>query len=133
MPQIDIDFDVYKQLTMLRPSEDVTYNDVLRNLLKLGAPKQSARVMTASGKPWVVSDTSFPEGAEFTADYKGKTYTAVVEDGKLVLSDGHRFSTPSAAAVHITGSNVNGWRFWRCKLPNSSATVLIERLRGKAH
>ena len=53
------------------------------------------------------------------ADYKGKSYSGVVKDGKLELSDGHKFSTPSAAAMHITRTNVNGWRFWRCKLPRA--------------
>ena len=52
---------------------------------------------------------------------------------KLELSDGAKFTTPSAAAIHITGSNVNGWRFWKCKLPGASQFVLIERLRGKSH
>jgi hypothetical protein len=72
-------------------------------------------------------------GTEFTADYKGKTYSGVVKDGKLELSDGHKFSTPSAAAMHVTQTNVNGWRFWRCKVPGSAQYVLIERLRGKPH
>lgn len=132
MPQIDIDFDVYKELTRLRPTEDVTYNDVMRQLLKLPPPAKTKQAANGS-KPWVVSDTSFPAGSEFMADYKGKTCSGAVKDGKLELSDGHRFSTPSAAAVHITGSNVNGWRFWKCKLPGASQYVLLERLRGKAH
>jgi hypothetical protein len=56
-----------------------------------------------------------------------------VKDGKLELSDGRKFTTPSAAAVHITGSNVNGWRFWKCRLPGATQFVLVERLRGKTH
>ncbi len=35
MPSIDIDFDIYKELTSLRETEDVTYNDVIRELLEL--------------------------------------------------------------------------------------------------
>ena len=134
MPQIDIDFDVFKELTNRRPAEDVTYNDVIRDLLKLRklTPKTSLGGANG-GRPWVVSDTSFPVGSEFTADYKGETCSGFVKDGKLELSDGTKFTTPSAAAVHITGSNVNGWRFWKCKLPGASQFVLIERLRGKAH
>lgn len=133
MPQIEIDFDVFKSLTNLRPTEDVSYNDVLRGLLKLPPPKPISKAAAVAGKPWVVSDTTFPAGSEFLAEYKGKSHTGVVKDGKLVLSDGHTFTTPSAAAMHFTGSNVNGWRFWKCKLPGASQYVLIERLRGKAH
>jgi Restriction Enzyme Adenine Methylase Associated len=133
MPQIDIDFEVFKELTSRRPSEDVTYNDVVRELLKLPRPLKSVKSTTNGHRPWIVSDTSFPPGTEFTADYKGKTFSGLVKDGKLELSDGSKFSTPSAAAVHITNTNVNGWRFWRCRLPGSPQYVLIERLRGKAH
>ena len=132
MPQIEIDFEVFKELTNRRPTEDVTCNDVIRGLLKLSQEANHKPAANGS-KSWIVSDTSFPAGSEFMADYKGKTYSGVVKDGKLELSNGHRFSTPSAAAVHLTNTNVNGWRFWRCKLPGQSQYVLAERLRGKSH
>jgi hypothetical protein len=132
MPQIEIDFDVFKELTNRRPAESITYNDVIRDLLKLGKAAKTAK-NSPNGKSWVVSDTAFPVGSEFMADYKGTVHTGVSRDGKLELSDGRKFTTPSAAAVHITGSNVNGWRFWKCKLPGATQFVLLERLRGKAH
>jgi hypothetical protein len=133
MPQIEIDFEVFKELTNRRPTEDVTYNDVVRELLKLPRRSKPTKLAANGSKPWVVSDTSFPAGTEFMADYKGTAYSGVVKDGKLELSDGARFSTPSAAAVHVTKTNVNGWRFWRCRLDGNSQYVLVERLRGKAH
>lgn len=132
MPQIEIDFDVFKELTMRRATEDVTYNHVVRELLKMPAMTAAAK-LGSPAKPWIVSNTSFPAGAEFLAEYKGKSYTATSKNGKLELSDGRVFTTPSAAAVAITGSNVNGWRFWKCKLPGASQYVLVERLRGKFH
>jgi hypothetical protein len=133
VPQIDIDFEVFKELTNRRPSEAVTYNDVVRGLLKLPKAAKSVKPAANGSRPWVVSDTSFPAGSEFMADYKGKTFSGITKDGKLELSDGAKFTSPSAAAIHITGSNVNGWRFWKCKLPGASQFVLIERLRGKSH
>jgi hypothetical protein len=133
MPQIDIDFEVFKELTSRRASENVTYNDVVRELLKLPQTPNSEKSASNGSKPWVVSDTSFPVGSDFRTEYKGKVYLGTVKDGKLELSDGHRFSTPSAAAVYITNSNVNGWRFWKCRLPGTSQYLLLERLRGKAH
>ncbi len=133
MPQIEIDFEVFKELTNRRPTEAVTYNNVIRDLLKLPKPAKSTKSGANGSRPWVVSDTSFPAGSEFMADYKGKTFSGIARDGKLELSDGAKFTTPSAAAIHITGSNVNGWRFWKCRLPGASQFVLIERLRGKAH
>jgi hypothetical protein len=135
MPQIEIDFEVYKQLTMLRPTEDCSYNEVVRGLLKLPkSPNNGSGGAPRYGSvPWEVSGTKFPPGSDFMVEYKGTTHTARVVDGKLELSDGSRFSTPSAAAVHIAGHPINGWRFWKCKLPGSSQFVLIERLRGKSH
>lgn len=153
MPQIDIDFEVFKQLTNRRPTENVTYNDVIRELLTLSKPTRTSRKLptanrskkpkpilkpgklaTANGsKNWAVSDTTFPVGSEFTANHKGKTYSGTVKDGKLELSDGGKFTTPSAAAVHITKTKVNGWRFWKCKLPDTSQFVVLESLRGKAN
>jgi hypothetical protein len=133
MPQIEIDFEVFKTLTNLRESEDVTYNDVVRELLKLPAGKAVTKQVKDAAKPWVVSGTSFPSGTEFIAEYKGNQHAGVVKDGRLVLSDGHAFTTPSSAAGHVTGNNVNGWRFWKCKLPNALGFVLMERLRGKVY
>jgi hypothetical protein len=64
------------------------------------------------------------------ADYKGKTYSGIAKDGKLEISDGSKFTTPSAAGVHtITGHANNGWRFWKCKLPGASQFVLIATAR----
>jgi Restriction Enzyme Adenine Methylase Associated len=134
MPQIEIDFEVFKELTSRRATEDFTCNDVIRELLQLRQrTRNGGKSVPNGGKPWIVSDTTFPAGSEFMAEYKGRTHSGVVKDGKLELSDGHKFSTPSAAAVHITNTNVNGWRFWRCKLPGESQYVLAERLRGKSH
>lgn len=130
MHQIEIDFDVFKELTSRRKAEDVSYNDVIRELLGLS---KTLKPTSNGSKPWAVSNTSFPAGSQFTVDYKGRTYSGTVRDGRLQLEDGHSFSTPSAAAMHITGGNVNGWRFWKCKLPGAAQFVLIERLRGKAH
>jgi hypothetical protein len=132
MPQIDIDFEVFKQLTNRRETEETTYNDVIRSLLDLPKAGKSGTRAGVPGKAWVVSNTSFPAGSEFLAEYKGVMYSAVVKNSKLEL-DGHRFSTPSAAAMHITGGNVNGWRFWKCKVPGSTDFVPIDRLRGRAH
>jgi hypothetical protein len=133
MPQIDIDFEVFKALTVRRSTEDESYNDVIRAMLKLPFQPHTAKSATRGGRPWVVSNTSFPVGSEFMTEYKGKTYCGTIVDGKLRLEDGHSFTTPSAAAIHVTGGNANGWRFWKCKLPGETQYVLIERLRGKAH
>lgn len=129
MPTIQVDFDVFKALTMRRASEEVTENDVLRQLLGLstrkGAPPQPSA--PAPGD-WIAKGVRFPAGTEFRAAYKGQTYLARVEAGALVLS-GKRFDSPSAAAVSITRNPVNGWRFWEARLPGQAGWKIIESLR----
>src|SRR6267378_6592726 len=116
MTTINIDFDVFKALTARRESEDVSYNDVLRDLLELRPNKISA--ITEDGQPgdWVTNGVRFPQGTEFRANYKGQTYRARVEGGALLL-DGKKYSSPSLAGVSITDYAVNGWHFWECKFP----------------
>lgn len=131
MRTIEVDFDVFKALTTRRPSENVTENDVLRDLLRLPEKKQSVAVANnpAPGD-WVTKGIRFPVGTEFRANHKGQTYLGRVEDGALVLN-GERFDTPSAAAVFITKNSVNGWTFWECRLPGRSSWEIIKALRQK--
>jgi len=132
MYTIDVDFEAYKQLTVRRATEDVTYNDVIRELLGLaqsGPTLHAEKIAGQSPQDWVAKGVRFPVGTDFRANYKGQMYTARVEGGALVLGTGKRFDSPSAAAVSITGSSVNGWRFWECRLPGKSSWQLIEGMR----
>ena len=130
MKTIEIDFDVYKALIIRRETEEETFNDVLRELLGLAparTPKQASTAVTVS-HPWVSKGVSFTHGTEFRATYKGQVYTGKVENGALVVS-GERFNSPSAAAVSITKTPVNGWRFWECKQPGQQGWIMITSLR----
>jgi hypothetical protein len=126
---IEVDFDVYKALLTRRPSEDVTENDVLRDLLHLPRKKEpSAAPVQPAPADWSAKGVRFPAGTEFRAHHKGQIYLARVESGALVLN-GKRYDSPSAAAVSITGSAVNGWRFWEARLPGEASWKMIESLR----
>ncbi|MGQ0659020.1 MAG: hypothetical protein ACT4NU_13205 [Chromatiales bacterium] len=131
MYTIEVDFEVYKQLTNRRATEDVTCNDVIRELLGLGKPKPFSTALAASQvarDDWITKGVRFPGGTEFRATYKGQTYAARVEGGKLVLN-GKSYDSASAAAVSITNNPVNGWRFWESRPPGKSSWQLIESLR----
>jgi DNA sulfur modification protein DndB len=82
-----------------------------------------------SGKSWVVKNVEFPHGTEFRSTYHRQMYNARVDDGFLVLN-GEKFSSPSAAAIKVTGNSVNGWIFWECKLPGKQNWQSINSLRG---
>jgi hypothetical protein len=131
MPTINVDFDVFKALTVRRPSEDVTENDVLRQLLRL--PQRSPSVLKAENPApddWLTKGVRLPAGTELRATYKGRTYLARVAGGALQL-DGRRFDSPSAAAMSITSHPVNGWTFWQCRIPGHGTWKVLKELRRK--
>ena len=118
MHTIEVDFDVLKQLMLRRDTEEVTYNDVIRNLLGMEQRQQNSldQVETSPSDDWITKGARFPAGTEFRASYKGDVHRGRIENGTFMVN-GERFGSLSAAAVSITGSPVNGWRFWECKLP----------------
>jgi hypothetical protein len=147
---IDIDFDVFKALTTRRATPETTENDILRELLGLesgedtdskntcqtlsgSVPANSSKlenneVSTSTGFPWVWKGVSFPHGTEFRASHRGRYYYASVNNGALVYG-GNRYKAPSTAGTAITGTSVNGWRFWKCKLPGERNWVLMDKMR----
>jgi hypothetical protein len=133
MPTIQVDFDVYKAITIRRPTEAVSENDVLRSLLGLSSKQDSGTLIhppIADADDWIAKGVRFPAGAEFRASYKGQTWLGRIERGALVVK-GERFDTPSAAAGSITGSPTNGWTFWECRLPGQSSWQMIKGMRRK--
>ncbi|MFI4940101.1 MAG: hypothetical protein ACHP7O_07150 [Burkholderiales bacterium] len=138
MPTIEIDFDVFKQLTLRRTNEDVSNNDVIRELLGIGPGKSvlkdrsgpSLKNRVALPQDWVAKGVSFPDGTDFKANYKGKIHTARVNDGAIYVN-GKPYHSPSAAAMAITGSPINGWSFWECRFPGKVHWEPIESLRVK--
>jgi hypothetical protein len=130
MVMVDVDFEVFKEITVRRRSEAMTENEVIREILGLSKPANHSRAAATStgGTPWVSKGVVFPSGTEFRATYKGQQHTGAVQNGALVLN-GKRFSSPSAAAVAITNSPVNGWMFWECLLPGTSKWKTIAELR----
>ncbi len=122
---IEIDFDVFKALTIRRASEAVTYNAVLREMLDLPA---EALPTQAATEGWTWKGVTLPNGTELRAEYKGQMYTAKIVEGKW-MQDGQSRSSPSAAAQAITESGVNGWWFWAVKRPNDLAWEPLGKLR----
>ncbi len=131
MPNIHVDFDVFKAITARRPSEDVSENDVLRQLF--GLPSTTAAARPAGSRhqagDWVSKGVRFPQGTHVRAKYKGQLHLAEVKDGALLLN-GKRYDSPSSAAMAITNNTpVNGWTFWEVKLPGSGEWQTMKALR----
>lgn len=141
--QIEIDFDVFKELTNRRKSEEDSYNDVIRRLLQLPDQDMSGDLLNKleSGKPWssiglggekrgvYFSNIFFPNGTKFRANYKGRTFHAQIEDEIWTDADGTQRKSPSDAASAISGTSVNGWKFWHVKRPNDDDWARMDDLR----
>lgn len=125
MTSIDIDFEVYKALTIRRATEAVTYNAVLRDVL--GLEQSTAQPQTDVGG-WTWKGVTLPNGTELRAEYKGTAHTAKIEGGQW-MQDGESRTSPSAAAHAITESGINGWWFWSVKRPGDLAWVPLAKLR----
>lgn len=142
MMTIEIDFDVYKAMTARRGDETVSYNDVLRTLLGLSQPAAGLRRLFGLGgsRPegsgaskdtvtdWFYKGIRFPAGTSLRAKYKGQVHVARIDRGGIVVG-GKRFATPSDAARAVTGTNVNGWRFWQCRLPGETGWRRLDARR----
>jgi hypothetical protein len=125
--QIEIDFEVFKELTARRRHEGHTYNEVIRDLL--GLPPHIARQLTDTFAPltqaggirgFALRDGSLPEGTKLKATYKKTEHRAEIRNGRWIGEDGEERSSPSAAASAISGTNVNGLRFWHAKRPQDN-------------
>ena len=128
MATIDIDFEVYKELTNRRATEATTYNDVIRTIL--GLESSAVAPPAKSGQDGLnLKGLFLPNGTELRATYKGKTYTAEIDGGVWIGVDGRRRATPSEAACAITHNNVNGWRFWNVRRPSDTSWRTLASLR----
>lgn len=137
MPQIDIDFEVWKKLTAMRMSERDSYNSVLRSLLELDSiqepESQLADIFDAMPiglKPlksgFYSRGVFIPDGTTLRAIYRGKPHFAKIEGGQWLGEDGKVQRSPSAAASAITGNNVNGLKFWWAQLPGQIAWTQLD-------
>ena len=122
---IPIDFEVWKALSSRLESPSDSFNSVLRRAFGL----KSATVVT-TGRAWQVDGVTFPHGTEFKARHKGREFTASVRNGALEVN-GKQFESPSPAAIEITGTSVNGWKFWHCRFPGTASWVTIDGLRQR--
>jgi hypothetical protein len=109
----------------------MTENDVLRQLLNLKGRAPVPRTKDPTHDDWVTKGVALSAGSELRARYKGQTHLARVDAGALLLN-GERFESPSAAAMHITHSPVNGWTFWEYRTPGHQRWQVLKSLRQSA-
>jgi hypothetical protein len=151
MYKITVDFEVWKTLTSKRLVEGHTYNDVIRELLGLDSvvegPDQiellygdfasNSVTEAALGFGNLENSTAgfpargifLPNGTVIKATYKQQQYIAEIVDGKWLDTEGKSHSSPSSAAKHVTGTSVNGLRFWSVKRPSDASWHRLDLLK----
>lgn len=144
--QIEIDFEVYKAITARRTSEEDTYNDVLRRLLSLSESESALGALQDRMKPsgvdkvvaaliggdvtgaWI-GNVFLPEGTKLRATYKGRTFRAEIANELWTDENGVVRQSPSEAAGAISGTSVNGWKFWYAKRPSDDDWHRLDEFR----
>ena len=86
-------------------------------------------LLDSLGGVWF-GNTHFPDGTQFRATYKGKTYLAEIRNGQWIGSDGVVRTSPSEAAGAISQTNVNGWRFWFVRRPDDHDWHRMDMLKS---
>jgi hypothetical protein len=124
LKQIEVYFEDFKALTQCLRSADETLADVVHRLLQESADLEPVKNSHApppsqqqKGSGIWIKKTHLPDGTELKAVYKGSNYFATISAGRWVNRNGEIATSPSQAASAITGTNVNGWRFWFAKRP----------------
>ena len=128
MESIKTDLDLPYEIPSQQSFKKMSHTPVSEPSFKMGRIHPKSSNNTVGDVSWVVDGVAFPNGTEFRCKYKGYYYHAQVCDGALMIN-GKKFLSPSAAAVTITRSAVDGWLFWDCKLPGDSSWVNICALK----
>ena len=125
--QIEIDFEVHREIEKQRRSFSDTPNQVLRRVFKL-EPTQETPRKTPQGNGLSSKGVLLKEGTRLRATYKHQRFEAIIEDGNIQYN-GRAYHSPSAAANAVTGKSVNGWLFWEYYDPEQGVWRQLSMLR----
>jgi hypothetical protein len=136
MAKIEIDLEIYKLIENERRSFTETPNEILRRLLGLMAPKSSrgSSAHVSGNGAWMGQGVTLPEMTEIRMEYRGESYTGLIERGLWVVN-GEEHSGPSTAAGRTvwtksgTHPSLNGWIYWQVRRPGKN-WVSLDSLRS---
>jgi len=113
----------------VRLAEDFKRNmDEILGITRGGVKKVKKKTGRRKGKELPLKDL-LRNGQGIYANYKGKTYKAVVYSSGLIRFGGKKYSTPSGAGMAIINAGaVNGWNFWKYK-DSSGNLVALKKLK----
>jgi hypothetical protein len=134
MKKIEISIEVHKWIEMNRVSFDESENDILLRISKQDKQSEVFIPFNVNDNLWNVKDgltwkgVFLRNGMKLKKEYKGKLYTAEIINNQIVLNN-KSFHSPSAAAIEVTGTSVNGWIFWEYFNSEKSEWELLNNLR----
>ncbi|MDQ1252736.1 MAG: putative type restriction endonuclease, partial [Euryarchaeota archaeon] len=62
-----------------------------------------------------------PDGTMCQFSYKSSQYNGIIEDGQLHIDKFGKFDSFSGASGKITKTSLNGWLYWKIKLPGDNS------------
>jgi hypothetical protein len=143
---IQVSLQVFKALTA-RLEEGLTHDDIIRDLLRLDSPVEPEGRNAVSDVSAIFQDKLgevlheqsgrggffsrglwLPNGTRLRARYKQQEYLAEIRNNSWSDEEGRQQSSPSAAATAITGTNVNGLRFWEARRPTDTIWRRLDAL-----
>ena len=142
---VQIDFDVHRQIELYRQGFDESPNDVLRRLLKIEGKRSSEPVSASSrettsgdgdssGQSWRGKGVELPHGTKLRMKYNRRTITGEIDNGEWRVG-GRAYTSPSAAAIGSARTRkgerpqLSGWRYWSVKRPSDANWIHISQLR----
>lgn len=139
MRQIEIDFDVHQVIEAERSSFSETPNSALRRLLGIDedAEDDDGIFVSEDNGAWSSKGVTLPQETSLRMEYNGVVGKAFIDKGRWKTPRGiFNGPSPAAAAVATTKDGkkptLNGWIYWRAKLPGTRQWVPIQELRDKA-
>jgi hypothetical protein len=114
----DEQFEALKKLI----DDQSTIQDITPKPLTHQTPAGSGFLYSRGGR--------IPNGTKLRARHLSREYQAEVKGGKVWI-DNRSYDSPSNAAVAVTHSSVNGWKFWEYLDEQTDRWFPLLKLRSK--
>jgi len=135
--KIEIDIEVYRWIESNRISFNETENDILKRISQKIQKNEDvfipvnieANIMDINeGLFW--KGVLLKNGLKLKKSFKGKMHYAEIKHNQIVFNN-KKFHSPSAAAIELTGTSVNGWIFWEYFNQENNEWEILDNLRNK--
>lgn len=135
--KIEIDIEVYRWIESNRISFDETENDILKRVSQRIQRNEDGFVpINIEENIMNINEGLFwkgillKNGLRLRKLFKGKIYYAEIKNNQIVFNN-KKFHSPSAAAIELTGTSVNGWIFWEYFNQENNEWEILDNLRNK--